>query len=411
MKEIKDIIAKTAKTDKVRVIVDINRQKVYVNTSYVIPIRMENGQFITGQDLPMSKIVTGKGKDNLEVTPEPLTEEEYKKYPFVIDPTNAYKVKHLQWLNKKDPMDAALIKLLILSTKWAESKLQFDENPVIYDGYLQDTISEAVSKNAMEDLRYEAETEVRKCGIDDYRRIALVFSFKVPGAFINLNESTEVIKGQLIELCKSNPKEMRQCFEKYNPGIDNDIFILECIDSEIVQRDGKGNLYYHKDYIGTSIEDVKQYLNKQGNQRLSAVFQSELEKKHGKAKTSMMNDKVSSKGNVKTSIDYIMECKAAIFDGNYEAANKALSKIDNVEYSTEFDNLSEQVDVLKEKHNGNKNVAEIEKFKKEMEAAPIDVIQKKIEHIKSNYKKEDCIAIWDDKAKLIEYMVTVKFKQ
>ena len=46
-----------------------------------------------------------------------------------------------------------------------------------------------------------------------------------------------------------------------------------------------------------------------------------------------------------------------------------------------------------------------------MKDLSIEQIQAKIAHPKSNYKEDVCTDFWEDKEKLIEHMVSVKFKQ
>ena len=133
---------------KVRVIIDLNKYPVYKKSPYTIPIFGESGRFRTGQKLDTSKIISGRMKGNEPaLIPVALTEEERAKYPVVIDPTNHYKVRHLQWLYKDDDSDKAILNLLLISGYWAENKSLFDKNPVKYHGYLDDPITEAIAKN------------------------------------------------------------------------------------------------------------------------------------------------------------------------------------------------------------------------------------------------------------------------
>ena len=311
--------------NKVRFVIDVNRSslKVYNKAAYVIPIIYENGTYRTGQDLTvqqMMKIEVGGGQYK---EPESLSPEERKKYPFVIDPSKSYKARHLDWLKRDDPYQKAIIDLLLIGGTCAPTKAQFEENPNKYIGYLEDVVGEAIVENSKSHLRFEAESALRlEAGLDDYKRIALMFSFTNPEIDINTKAPQEVLFGQLVDLCETHPKQMKLCFGKYNPGIDKDIFILECIDENIIQRKDKGDLYYETDYIGHTLEDVKRFLGTRERETLYAKWSALLSQKKGISVVS--SDDVNKR---KENADYIIDCKLAIFDKDLERAELAFVKI------------------------------------------------------------------------------------
>ena len=330
----------TVKSDKVRIICDIKKYPVYKKASYTIPIAEVGGRFRTGQDLSTRQMIREKTAKGQIIEPEALTEEQKKKYPFVIDPTNQYKVRHLTWLDKSNPFQAALLNLLLISGYWAENKVIFDKNPVAFHGYFEDPISEVIVRNNVKQERFEAETEIRMAKMEDYKRIALIFSFNVPEAHIALKASKDEIFGQLLDLCETHPKQVKMCFAKYNPGIDKDIFILECIDAKIIQRKDKGDLYYANDYIGANLDDVKRYLGSRGNEHLYKKFEALLDQSKGKTITSYSNfDR-----NAVTSMQHILECKSKLFDGDLEAAMRSFINVNREEYPVEYDLLKEAID-------------------------------------------------------------------
>lgn len=395
--------------DKVRVIINVNSKnyRIYKKVPYIIPIVEENGKFITGQDLTTKQMMTVKTPKGQIIEPESLTEEQKVKYPFVIDPSKSYKVKHLDWLNKNDPYQFSIYNLMLLSGKWAENKSIFENNPVIFHGYFEDAIGEAIAKNSVKLERFQAESEVRNASIEDYKRIALIFSFNVPDAMISIKASKDVLFGQLIELCDTHPKQIKACFHKYNPGIDKDIFILECIDAGIIVRKDKGgDLWYNSEYIGATIDDVKRYLGSRENERLNIVWQSKLDARNGRA---LSVNEQSNTGERKDDMMLIMECKSHILDGNLESASKVLIKINKEMNPEEFRSLNEKIEDLKVARESSKQNALVEKFVEELSPLSIDQIQGKISHVKSNYDPEACKDYWTNKEALIEYMVKVKF--
>ena len=67
----------------------------------------------------------------------------------------------------------------------------------------------------------------------------------------------------------------------YNKGIEKDIFILECINADIINRKANGDLYHDREYIGITMEDCHKYMAKKSNENLYAKFKALLEVKKG----------------------------------------------------------------------------------------------------------------------------------
>lgn len=398
--------------DTVRIVIDVKRNPVYLKTPYIIPIindgSNDNPRYRTGQKLTIQQIMPIKVSKGQYKESEPLTEEERKLYPFVINPSQHYKVRHLDWLKKKDPYQKALYDLMLLSGEWADSKALYDQNPKIYVGYFEDAVGEAIAKNIIRQERYEAESAVRMAGIDEYRRIALVFGFSKPNIHIPINASPDEILNSLLELCDTYPKEVKMCFEKYNKGIDKDIFILECIDANIIQRRDKGDLYYDKDYIGTTLDDAKRYLSGKGHEDLYKKFQALISQKKG---TSVTNSIELDNPAEKDDMQYIILCKSSIFDGNLDAAKKAFIKVNKENYPSEWESLNLAIEKMEESRKDSKEAKLIDAFKDEMMALTLEEVQGKIAHPASKYDEKKCANFWESKESLVEYMAKVKFKK
>ena len=390
--------------DKVRVVIDVNRKmlKVYRKSPFIIPVIKNNGIYLTGQDLTERQMMDTKTTKGQILEREPLTEEQKKKYPYVIDPSLTYKVNHLDWLHKKDPYQNALWDLLVISGQFAENKSRFDEDPRRYVGYLEDAVGEAVANNNIRQERFEAELEVRSSSMDDYKRIALVLNFTVPNINVNVREPKDVLLNKLLECCDTHPKQVKMCFPKYNKGIEKDIFILECIDAGFIKRSEKNDLFFDGEWIGKSIEDVKVFLSKRGNERVSSKLGKMLDEKNGITTPSQ---------SVVGEVNIITECKAAIFDGRLDEARKLLSKVDKENQKFEYENLESEIVRLEKLQSEKVSKQEVDKFVKELKDLPIDKIQGKISHVNSKYNESECKMFWDDKERLIEYMVSVKFKK
>ena len=110
-------------------------------------------------------------------------------------------------------------------------------------------------------------------------------------------------------------------------------------------------------------------------------------------------------------VNIITECKAAIFDGRLDEARKLLSKVDKENQKFEYENLESEIVRLEKLQSEKVSKQEVDKFVKELKDLPIDKIQGKISHVNSKYNADECKMFWDDKERLIEYMVSVKFKK
>ena len=369
----------------------------YKSVAYNIPIAKDGESYITGQNLTLKKML---GTDS-------LTPDEQIKYPFVINPEKMYKIKHLTWLGRDDAYQNTIIDLLLISGKWAKDKLEYDNDTVKYDGYFEDPIAEAVAINYFKDDRFDAETCIRGASIEDYQKIALMVNFLSPDVAINVSMNRDLVLKQLYDVCDTKPLIVKSCFAKYNKGVDKDIFILECLHYNILRRIDNGDIWYLQDYIGKTLDDVKRYLGKKENEHLWGKFQALLEQSKGHTVTNMqITEKISG---IEQNMIHIMECKAAIFDGDYEKAKTCHSKINRELYPIECETLSEQLKKMEEKRSESKSNAVKEKFIADLQLKDIKDLQKTIVNKVSKYKEEDCKEFWDDKEKLIVYMSDFKF--
>jgi hypothetical protein len=300
-----------------------------------------------------------------------------------------------------------MIELLLLSGKWAPNKMEYELNTAKYDGYFEDPIAEAVQENNFKDDRYDAETCVRAASMEDYTKIALMVNFLAPNITINVSLRKDLVLKQLYDVCDSNPRIIKNCFAKYNKGVDKDIFILECLYYDILKKADNGDVWYMNEYIGKTLEDVKRFLGKKDNEGLYSKFQALLDQAKG---ITMTNLQLTEKQTgVPQNIINIMECKSAIFDGDYDRAKLAFRKVNYKENVEECKALSEKLKDMESSREGSKNNVEKKKFLSELQSLDIQRIHEKISMKQSKYKEEDCKDFWTDKEKLISYMADFKF--
>jgi len=376
---------------------------------FTIPItKLRDRVFITGQDLSYKKMIG-------EVD---LTKEEEAKYPVVIDPTEHYKVIHMQPLYRNNDYDKAIIDLLLLSGRIAESKAKYDEKPVEYVGYLKDELAESNAFIAIEDERYEAETAVRESTIDDYKKIALIVNYRMGKSIDVLNMPDQYVKGELIKAAKENPKAVKMCFPKWNPAVAEDIYILQLIRHNILTRQPNGDIYDGEEFIGVGIDAVGKFMKMSSKSHYLNKWKTLLDRKLGLVSQKVAEQAIDgyNKNDRQTEFDNLLsKVKVAIVDENLSAAEYHLDRLttefaDLLEMDVEV-SLNQKVDDLKLKKVEDKTLAEKKKFRESLEILDLNAIQSKITHGKTPFKKEECESFWEDKMKLIEYMVTIKFSE
>jgi hypothetical protein len=131
-----------------------------------------------------------------------------------------------------------------------------------------------------------------------------------------------------------------------------------------------------------------------------------LDRSKGNSLTDLSVDGLNKK---KSYIEIIMECKAAIFDGDISAAKMALSKLDKEEFPIEYDSLKLKIESIGKIQQESVKKTEREKFVELHESMDLEKIQAKIEHKNSQYNPDVCKGFWEDKTMLIKYMTEFKF--
>ena len=395
----------------------IMTKPIYKKESWTVPIEMMSANnYITGQDVTYDKM-TGK---------VPLTEEEKKKYPFIINPEDRYKVPDRQKFDitmdalgvPLNPRDYAIYKLILVSNYIAENKIKYDIHPMRYIGYFYDTESEAKRGNEIDDLRYDAETLVRNAGLDMRKKVALLLNYKVPDKefFINLaTVSDDILKRELVKAAREHPELLTSCFPERNPGIEHELFIVELLHYNVVTQKPDGDIYSGARFLGSTIEDVVKTLGKQEMQPDISKWSIQLKELKGSKPMLQRSflpptakDMVNQMSPVEKFEEIATRMKAAYADEDAENAmvyfvdlRKAYHAVVKVApgYKFEFDKWEKKILLMEKKE-------ELNGKKAELEDLPLDKLQAKIKHHKTLYKKEECAAFWDDKEKLIEYMIT-----
>lgn len=368
---------------------------------YIIPITRDKSGYITGQNLPDSK----------KINQELLTAEDRKTYPFVIDPEDALRVRHHEWLNLSNVVDKARYDLLMLSKKWARSKKEFEDNKSIFDGYLEDRALESKTKNTKRDLQFEAESLFRQSTMGEHNRIALMLNTLIPHFNVDPKVMTEEeVKEQILEACVEYPDKVKLCFKEHNVSVEFEYFILELVQYGIIRKTAEGDYFDGTTPLGRNYRELNIWLEKKENSYRRNKWASILQEKKGNLGTELPSKEQQEEELVKA-------CEVSLYKKDVEDAEKAIDTLSR--YFQNNDRLNEfrtnldliKVPVQKEKPKEDMVSPEVAKFSLELAKSNLQQLQGRVKHHLSPYKEEDCTDIWGNKDALINYMVRVKFNK
>lgn len=372
---------------------------------------------MTGQDLTHDKMI---GK-------EPLTEEEQKKYPYVIDPFNQLQATHLSKFNMEDPYEKAVYGLILASKKIAPSEKAYEKTPARFDGYFFDKELDAIEENSLADDIYEAETLVRHASLETHRHIATMLNYFIKGDFYIAvaNISPDLLKNKLFKACKEHPEDVKKCFPKYNKGIEKFQFVLEAISNNLIRETQHGEFFYEQEHLGSSIEDVIAKLQKYEGRGIRQILESKI----AKIKSGIPIDERESDSDFQARIKdlkvFIVDKQAVAFEDGLKQLYKDFPYLTgDQQYADEMDMLDKHLKVLKgdngpsdkkeEKRPETKldpeKELEIKKknLRTDLEKKDLEALQVSVKHHMTPYKEEDCEDVWNDRDKLIDYMINTK---
>jgi len=371
-------------------------RKIDKKNGYIIPIEKVNEIYITGQDLTYDKMI---GK-------VPLTEEEKRKYPHVINPHSLLRIRDHKKLDvENDAYDKALYDLMIASRTIAKSKSHFDKDPIQYVGYIFDMEEDAKATIQKEDAIYTAMTLIRDLPVDSYKPTVLLMNHMVKNKFYipPTGVSLELQKAKMLEACRQYPEAVKNCFPAYNPGIERYGFVLELIEYKIIKESGRGELFYEKELLGSSVDQVLSYLDKEPNSHMKRVFAHRLQV----AKGLVTQEKI----DVVLESDFIADVnylKALILDDD-AGSFKEKYPVFVTKYSmyVSQDKYIRDMAVLSKYMHKISSSSERESFKISLEERDLESLHRAFT-VKSPYVREEAEEFWEDKEKLIEYMVNKK---
>ena len=86
---------------------------------------------------------------------------------------------------------------------------------------------------------------------------------------------------EILKACEDHPQEVLNCFADVNPGIDEELFIIELLNANILLQKQDGSIMHGPAYIADNIDGVKRYLAKEENQYLKKKWQIALDERKG----------------------------------------------------------------------------------------------------------------------------------
>lgn len=299
-------------------------ERVYKKHAWTIPIVFQDGKWWTGQDLSYEKM-TGKAL---------LTKEEEEKYPYVINPEKSYKVQNNRVFDFSNPADNALYELCLISEKIAKTKSEHVSAKHL--GYFEDKALEASQKVVAMNKKFEAMKELSSISDERLNEIVLMLNYMAKKEEFNINikyANLDEKKIAVYEMIEKNPSLVLSCFPKYNPLIEEDLFIFKLIHNRLIIRHGLD--YYESvagtkgTYLGGSIDKVKEYvLRDKSANYLKEKFEKLLNQIEKGLTITIPYDVAENITTKKGTIDVLKaKIKANLFDKDYEVAKQNLAKL------------------------------------------------------------------------------------
>lgn len=304
----------------VRVVFD---KRIYRKYNWTIPIVEFSGSYRTGQNLEYKKMIG-------EI---PLTPEEEKLYPFVINPLNLYKLPHNRLIDLDNPSDKAIYDLVLLSGKFAKSKVEFKK--ASHYGYFEDKEIEAsvIIADVMDETA--ALSKIIELNAIEIDSISLMLNYSTKKEDFDIsvnNSSTNQKKAAMIKLARKNPKVILNCFEDYNPDSKDDLFIYKLIHHKLIIK--TMNDFYESAggvrgrYLGKSLNDVKDFLNKKTNFSVADKFRNLLKQYETGMVVTIPISEVENNVNPEDKKKMLVsQIKADLFDNELEKAELKIEKL------------------------------------------------------------------------------------
>ena len=329
-----------------------------------IPPQYE-GTYRTGQE-----IVPGDPKtvDNLTVEQmtgkKSLTAEQMRKFPIVINPDNTYYFHDGRRFNKDKTEDMIHLNFLLCSYKRIASSIAV-YNSVLHDGYIED--QEAESKMVVDNTNqlYDALTLIKNRQIDEVMEAALYTNHAYNDSEIDIKKmSQNQIYGELYKIAKVQPDLIIKAFSE---EARKSIFVLKLEAFGILNR--RDGIYYEgQRYLGNSVVEVSEYLQRQENIATAERLRKILNQKE-------------NKGTIDESVAYdeiIVKIESALYRKDvFNGQNLIALGLRSYPGDKTILDLQERWKVLKGEVDDSEGTAKKEKLRSELSDMSIDELRVK----------------------------------
>jgi hypothetical protein len=363
-------------------------RKVYQKVPFqLLPARYRN-TYVTGQHIDPDKEETfGNLTLNQMLGTEPLTPEQRKVFPYVINPEETQMYVDRTEFNLEVPMDKARYDLLILYERASRTRKEYKKGTHYF--YFEDKTKEAKVEINETDKWFEAVSKVKECGQEKIYDVAIYLNYLVPDINLTKNMPYDIIIAEIYKLCKSQPDKVIMSFD---PRVTENVFILKLEGYGILTRK-EGNFYDGARFLG-KLEQVVDYMNKKDNSAIIDRWNQQLLERQGKIPQTQIVKDEETPESLKVMI------KSKLFDEDYNGANKYYLKLmkyipgANEETEKFYHQIVKGMDDLK----GSK----LNELRKEYEGKELEELYA----IASNSKRKK--TDWEglDKLKMVEYLLS-----
>lgn len=378
-------------------------RKIYRMYNWTIPIIENGGRYITGQNLEYSKMIGEK----------PLSEEETKLYPFVINPLSFYKLPNGLSLNLDDASDQALYNLALLSGKMAKTKGEFKKASHV--GYFEDKELEASIEISAARNKSNALAKIFSLNEADINSVALMlfYSTKKEDFEVNMNSSSSNAKqSAMIKLAEKNPQAILNCFKEYNPEVEDDLFIYKLVYYKLIIKTATD--FYEASngtrgkYIGKSINDVKDYLNNKSNFSVKDKFIKLLKQHETGLTVSIPIDVAKGEVDVEAKKEMLLsKIKAFMFDSENESASEKIELyVNTFGRDSKINDLIDKHNKTIEANKQKQNDLRMAELKANYQTMELEALLKMFNMKGNKFSLTDVAEFSQDKEKVIDYMIS-----
>lgn len=259
----------------------VSGDKRYRNRAFrSVPLEV-NGTYLTGQHIDPYDIST---KGNLTADQmrglKPLTEEQLRKFGYVINPDIPVPIRHLREyditigpdglpINHKDYWEFQYLKYQPVVAKDKDSY-----NITNHRFYIEDKEAEASKRVTKREMMYKALEAVRKdMSLERLTDIAILLNYNVPAFKVNAEKvSRTILEDKIYETCEQFPEDVLKCF---NEEAELDLYILKLASKGILTRKAQ-DFFDGSTFIGRGLEGVKDYMSKSSNEATVSKWSSLL---------------------------------------------------------------------------------------------------------------------------------------